>query len=120
MSAVVWPLPTSLTIATLGATIADAFTVAQEAQAAQRPLVFVVPAAPLIGQDDPVVAAAAAAVLGMMRACAIEGLRDGWRANLVAGEPGAAATDEAVRVLAGTGTGQVLWTDPSHLGKVPA
>ena len=74
--------------------LTGAFVAAREALEAGRPVAVVVAAGDLLGQGDPLDAAVATGLLGMVRTLAIEGAKPGWRINLVAG-PGVAEDGEA-------------------------
>jgi NAD(P)-dependent dehydrogenase (short-subunit alcohol dehydrogenase family) len=121
--------------------LTDAFLAAREALAERRPVVVVVGAGDLMGQGDPLDAAVAAGLLGMVRTLAIEGAKEGWRINVVAGpgvagdgeeeEFGVAPIDEAADeedpvalVIATVAdselTGQLLQVDGANLGTLPA
>ena len=118
-----------------------AFVEAREALEAQRPVVVVVAAGDLLGQGDPLDAAVAGGLLGMVRTLAIEGAKPGWRINIVAGPgvaedgeeeefgvaPEAEAADEEDPVALTIGmlaeselTGQLLQAGGANLGKLPA
>jgi NAD(P)-dependent dehydrogenase (short-subunit alcohol dehydrogenase family) len=120
--------------------LTGAFVAAREALEAQRPVVVVLAAGDLLGQGDPLDAAVATGLLGMVRTLAIEGAKPGWRINVVAG-PGVAAhdgeglavapTDEAadeedpvaltIAMVADSElTGQLLQARGANLGKLPA
>jgi NAD(P)-dependent dehydrogenase (short-subunit alcohol dehydrogenase family) len=121
--------------------LTGAFVAAREALEAGRPVVVVVAAGDLLGQGDPLDAAVATGLLGMVRTLAIEGAKPGWRINVVAGpglaedgeaeEFGVEAEDEAadeedpvaliVGMLAESElTGQLLQAGGANLGKLPA
>jgi NAD(P)-dependent dehydrogenase (short-subunit alcohol dehydrogenase family) len=118
-----------------------AFAAIREALEAQRPVVVVVAAGDLLGQGDPLDAAVATGLLGMVRTLAIEGAKPGWRINVVAGPglaedgekeefgvaPEAEAADEEDPVALTIGmlaqselTGQLLQAGGANLGKLPA
>jgi NAD(P)-dependent dehydrogenase (short-subunit alcohol dehydrogenase family) len=118
-----------------------AFLETREALEAARPVVVVVAAGDLLGQGDPLDAAVATGLLGMVRTLAIEGAKSGWRINVVAapglaedGEeedfgvtPEAEAADEEdpaaliIGMLAESElTGQLLQAGGANLGKLPA
>jgi NAD(P)-dependent dehydrogenase (short-subunit alcohol dehydrogenase family) len=121
--------------------LTEAFVAAREALEARRPVVVVLAAGDLLGQGDPLDAAAATGLLGMVRTLAIEGAKPGWRINVVAG-PGVAAgggegdlaiapIDEAAdeedpvaltiaMVIDSELTGQLLQAGGANLGKLPA
>jgi NAD(P)-dependent dehydrogenase (short-subunit alcohol dehydrogenase family) len=121
--------------------LGEAFVAVREALEARRPVVVVVAAGDLLGQGDPLDAAVATGLLGMVRTLGIEGAKPGWRINVVAG-PGVAETaaaeelavaplDEAadeedpvaltIAMLAESElTGQLLQVGGANLGKLPA
>jgi NAD(P)-dependent dehydrogenase (short-subunit alcohol dehydrogenase family) len=121
--------------------LTDAFVAVRDALEARRPVVVVVAAGDLEGQGDPLDAAVATGLLGMVRTLGIEGAKEGWRINVVAG-PGVAAEGEqeefgvtstaeaadeedpvalTIGMLADTElTGQLLQVGGANLGKVPA
>jgi NAD(P)-dependent dehydrogenase (short-subunit alcohol dehydrogenase family) len=121
--------------------LTSAFAAAREALEARRPVVVVVAAGDLLGQGDPLDAAIATGLLGMVRTLGIEGAQPGWRINVVAG-PGRAedgeaeefgvapeveAADEEDPVALTIGmvaeselTGQLLQVGGANLGKLPA
>jgi NAD(P)-dependent dehydrogenase (short-subunit alcohol dehydrogenase family) len=121
--------------------LSSAFAAVVEALEAQRPVVVVVAAGDLLGQGDPLDAAVAAGLLGMVRTLAIEGAKPGWRINVVAGPgfaedgeeeefgvaPEVEAADEEDPVALTIGmlaeselTGQLLQAGGANLGKLPA
>jgi NAD(P)-dependent dehydrogenase (short-subunit alcohol dehydrogenase family) len=119
--------------------LTGAFLAAREALEAGRPVAVILAEGDLLGQGNPLDAAVAAGLLGMVRTLAIEGAKPGWRINAVAG-PGVAAhwehlavapEDEAadeedpvaltVGMLAESElTGQLLQVGGANLGKLPA
>jgi NAD(P)-dependent dehydrogenase (short-subunit alcohol dehydrogenase family) len=119
--------------------LTGAFVAAREALGAGRPVAVVVAEGDLLGQGDPLNAAVATGLLGMVRTLAIEGAKPGWRINVVAG-PGVAedwqhlavapeveAADEEDPVALTIGTlaesaltGQLLQVGGANLGKLPA
>jgi NAD(P)-dependent dehydrogenase (short-subunit alcohol dehydrogenase family) len=104
------------------ATLTDAFARVREAVEAGHPVVVVVAARDLMGQGDPLDAAVATGLLGMVRTFGIEGAKPGWRVNAVAGGDDDAAVDATVAMLAGAEhvTGQLLSVGGANLGKLPA
>jgi NAD(P)-dependent dehydrogenase (short-subunit alcohol dehydrogenase family) len=121
--------------------LTDAFVTVREALEARRPVVVVLAAGDLLGQGDPLDAAVATGLLGMVRTLGIEGAKPGWRINVLAA-PGVAETegetdlavapvDEAadeedpvaltIAMVADSGlTGQLLQVGGANLGKLPA
>lgn len=104
------------------ATLTDAFARVREAVEAGHPVVIVVAARDLMGQGDPLDAAVATGLLGMVRTFGIEGAKPGWRVNAVAGGEDDAAVDATVAMLASAQhvTGQLLSVGGANLGKLPA
>lgn len=102
--------------------LTEAFAAIRDSCEDGRPVVVVVDARDLMGQGDPLDAAVATGLLGMVRTFGIEGAKPGWRVNVVAGgADDAAAIDEAVATLAGSSlTGQLLNVGGANLGKLPA
>jgi len=102
--------------------LTDAFAGIRAALEAGRPAVVVLDARDLMGQGDPLDAAVATGLLGMVRTLGIEGAKPGWRVNVVAGGPDdAAAVEETVALLASSSlTGQLLNVGGANLGKLPA
>jgi hypothetical protein len=105
------------------AALTDAFVRVREAVEAERPVVVVLAARDLMGQGDPLDAAVATGLLGMVRTFGIEGAKPGWRVNALAGgEDDDAAVEATVAMLAGAEhvTGQLLSVGGANLGKLPA
>jgi hypothetical protein len=104
------------------AALTEAFAAAREGLEAGRPVVVVLDAGDLLGQGDPLDAAVATGLLGMVRTLGIEGRKPGWRINVVAGVRGEeAAVEETIADLAASSlTGQLLNLGGAELGKVPA
>ena len=100
--------------------LTGAFAEVRAAAAKGRPVAVVLDARDLEGQGSPLDAAVATGLLGMVRAIAIEGVKPGWRVNVVAGGEGdEAAVEEMVAMLADSSlTGQVLQVGGANLGKV--
>jgi NAD(P)-dependent dehydrogenase (short-subunit alcohol dehydrogenase family) len=106
----------------VGSALTGAFAAARDALEAGRAVVFVVGSGDLLGQGDPLDAAVATGLLGMMRTLAIEGAKPGWRVNVVAsGAEDGAAVEETVALLGSSPlTGQLLQVGGANLGKLPA
>ncbi len=101
--------------------LTGAFVAAREALGAGRRVAVVVEARDLIGQGEPLDAAVATGLLGMVRTLGIEGVKPGWSINVVAGGEGDEdAVEETVAMLAGSSsvTGQLLQVGGANLGKV--
>lgn len=137
---VLWQEPLGDDPGEVTAALTEAFVAARDALEARRRVVVVLAAGDLLGQGDPLDAAVATGLLGMVRTLAIEGAKPGWRINVVAG-PGVAAsggeglavasTDEAadeedpvaltIAMVADSElTGQLLQAGGANLGKLPA
>lgn len=100
--------------------LTESFVAARDALEARRPVIVVVAAGDLEGQGDPLDAAVATGLLGMVRTLGIEGAKPGWRINMVA-VGGEAAVEPTVAMLAEAElTGQLLQLGGANLGKVPA
>ncbi|HEY2055729.1 MAG TPA: hypothetical protein VGH14_17495 [Solirubrobacterales bacterium] len=97
-----------------------AFVAARDTLEAGRPVAVVVDAGDLLGQGSPLDAAIATGLVGMVRTLGIEGVKPGWRVNVVAGGEGdEAVVEETVTMLAGSSlTGQLLTVGGANLGKV--
>jgi NAD(P)-dependent dehydrogenase (short-subunit alcohol dehydrogenase family) len=99
--------------------LTDGFVAARDALEAGRPVVIVLAAGDLLGQGEPLDAAVATGLLGMVRTLGIEGAKPGWRINVVAVADGDPAP--TVAMLADSElTGQLLQVGGANLGKVPA
>lgn len=100
--------------------LTGAFAEARGALEAGRPVAVVLDAGDLLGQGSPLDAAVATGLVGMVRTLGIEGVKPGWRVNVVAGGAGdEAAVEETVAMLAGSPlTGQLLTVGGANLGKV--
>jgi NAD(P)-dependent dehydrogenase (short-subunit alcohol dehydrogenase family) len=97
-----------------------AFEAIRAAVAAERPVVVLLSDADLLGQGDLGDAAVATGLLGLTRAFALEGARQGWRVNAVSHRGGEGPVDESVGALATIPglTGQLLRVGTEHVGKV--
>jgi NAD(P)-dependent dehydrogenase (short-subunit alcohol dehydrogenase family) len=107
-------------VAAVGRALNDAFDAVREAVPAGRPVIVVVRDDDLLGQRSPEDAALAAALLGMVRALAMEGASRGWQVNAVSHGDGDGPLEETIRWL-GTApgvTGQLLRVTTDHLGRV--
>ena len=102
--------------------LSAAFTAARDGLEAGRPVVVVVDSGDLLGQGEPLDAAVATGLLGMVRTLGIEGRKPGWRVNVVAGVEGEEdAVEATIATVAGSAlTGQLLNLGGAELGKVPA
>jgi hypothetical protein len=102
--------------------LTSAFTAARDGLEAGRSVVVVLDSGDLLGQGDPLDAAVATGLLGMVRTLGIEGRKPGWRINVVAGVSGEEdAVEATIATVAGSAlTGQLLNVGGAELGKVPA
>jgi NAD(P)-dependent dehydrogenase (short-subunit alcohol dehydrogenase family) len=100
--------------------LTEAFVAAREALEAGRPVVIVLAAGDLLGQGDPLDAAVATGLLGMVRTLGIEGAKPGWLINVVAVAEGGDAAPTVAMLAASGLTGQLLQVGGANLGKVPA
>jgi hypothetical protein len=100
--------------------LTGAFLAAREGLEAGRRVAVVVDARDLLGQGEPLDAAVATGLLGMVRTLGIEGAKAGWSINVVAGGEDEAAVEETVAMLARSSavTGQLLQVGGANLGKV--
>jgi hypothetical protein len=99
--------------------LGDAFAAMRGAVLEKRAVVAVLDDRDLLGQGTVADAALATALLGLVRAFALEGARDGWRVNALThrGQPGDA--DSLVGPLAECGlSGQLIRIGTEHLGRV--
>lgn len=99
-----------------------AFVASREAARSGMSFVFVVNNDDLLGRRGAGNAMVATGILSAVRTAALEGVRDGWTANVVAWEGSEMPTDSvrewAERMLASSGvTGALIRIGPGHLGK---
>jgi NAD(P)-dependent dehydrogenase (short-subunit alcohol dehydrogenase family) len=104
--------------------LAECFRLTQEAATAGAPVVYVLSQPDLLGQRGALGAMRAGALLSAARSLALEGARDGLRANAVAIGAGADADRVATWVrllLTEPGvSGELVRVDAAHLGKALA
>lgn len=100
--------------------LTDAFTAMRGAVQAGRPVVVLLDDRDLLGQRSVGDAAVATGLLGLVRALALEGAREGWQVNAVSHRDDAEPVAPALAALAGAPglTGQLLRCGSEHLGKV--
>jgi hypothetical protein len=96
--------------------LAAAFEATREALANRQPVLFVLHDGDLLGQGDVADAALACALLGLMRAAALEGSKEGWVVNAVTRRDTEAPPTDAITSLGLSGQMIRLGTD--HIGKV--
>jgi hypothetical protein len=101
----------------------DAFTRSRDALAGGRPVVLVVRDEALLGHAEPADAAFANALVGLARALATEGVRDGWTVNVLAVTDTTEDADRAAwldRLASGDGaSGALVRLGGLHRGRVP-
>lgn len=96
--------------------LVEAFKAMREALANGRAVVFILNDGDLLGQGDAADAALACALLGLMRAAALEGAKEGWLVNVVTRrDAGVPPTDAIVSLGL---SGQVIRIGTEHIGKV--
>ena len=102
--------------------LAECFRLTQAAVGAGEPVVYVVAQADLLGQRGALAAMRAGALLSAMRSLAVEGARDGLRANALAvgvDSDGAAVARWARLLLADAAvSGELVRVEAAHVGKV--
>jgi len=120
---VVYEAPRGIGVAGLEASILDAFHQLRDAVTGGRAAVVIVRDSDLLGHGDPADAALANGLLGLVRAFATEGVREGWVVNILAVDEGA---DDATRrgwverLSDPQGVvGALIRVGPLHLGRVP-
>jgi hypothetical protein len=104
--------------------LARAFGVLREALARGDRVVVTVADRDLQGTGEPIAAALAHGLLGLVRALAIEGRKPGWRINLLSTSADVVAEERAAWIErlgdpAGA-SGAVVRLGHEHLGRVPA
>jgi hypothetical protein len=98
-----------------------AFGDVRKAVLAGRPVVLVLNDRDLLGQGTVIGAAVATGLLGLARAVALEGAKQGWRINLVTCSESVmeeALEDSIAWVGASPLSGQLLRVGTAHLGRV--
>lgn len=97
------------------------FEIAREAATQERSFVFVVRQDDLLGRRGAGNAIVAAALLSAARTAALEGVRKGWTANVVAidedAEPEIVENWVSRLLEEGGVTGEVIRIGPGHIGK---
>lgn len=96
--------------------LVEAFEAMREALANGRAVLFSLNDADLLGQRDVADAALACALLGLMRAAALEGAKEGWLVNAVTRRDAEAPPTDAIVSLGLSG--QVIRIGTDHIGKV--
>jgi NAD(P)-dependent dehydrogenase (short-subunit alcohol dehydrogenase family) len=122
-AACVYDGPTGLGVDDIESALLDAFRTLRAAVEAGQPAVVIVRDSDLLGHGEPADAAVAAGLVGMVRAFATEGTRDGWVLNALAVDPDVTATARAewiARLSEPNGiTGELVRLGPGHLGRIP-
>ncbi len=112
----------AVTLEALEDALLAAFLAARDALLADRVVVFVVRDEDLLGHGAAADAALAGGLVGMVRALAIEGVRDGWRINALALSASVTESDRDTwiqRLSEPSGaTGELFMLGDLHLGKV--
>ncbi|MEA2141995.1 MAG: hypothetical protein QOI64_425 [Solirubrobacteraceae bacterium] len=101
--------------------LAECFRLSKEAAAAGAPVVYLLSQPDLLGQRGALRAMRAGALLSGLRSLALEGARDGLRANAVAigeeADPERVATWVRVLLTEPGVSGELVRVDAAHLGK---
>jgi hypothetical protein len=97
-----------------------AFEAMRNAVLAGEPVTVLVGDGDLLGHGSVYDAAVSAALLGMVRALALEGARDGWQLNVATHAGDDARLDDAIAFLGRPGglSGQLVRAGTGHLGRV--
>ena len=116
--------PTGVDIELLEETLLGAFHALRDALASGRPAIAVVRDADVLGHGDAADAALANALVGLVRALATEGTRDGWMVNALAvpddvDPDGASVWIDRLAHANGL-TGGLVRLGDLHLGRVPS
>lgn len=116
--------PPASDAATLDDILFDCFEKIRQALVNHTPVVVVVADKDLLGHGDPVAAALAGALVGLVRALATEAHREDWQINALSVTDGSAPElrDEWIRRLSDPVglTGELIRLGRLHLGRVPA
>jgi NAD(P)-dependent dehydrogenase (short-subunit alcohol dehydrogenase family) len=117
-------MPESISLDHLEAGLADAFLLMREALAERsEAVVVIVDERQLQGRVETAGAALAHGLLGLVRALAIEGRKDGWRINMLAIPPDLNAEQERAwieRLAEPSGaSGTLIRLGGDHLGRLP-
>jgi NAD(P)-dependent dehydrogenase (short-subunit alcohol dehydrogenase family) len=98
----------------VGTALREAFVSARDALDAEQPVLVVMPDGDLLGHGTPAACAQAAALLGLVRALAFEGVKEGWSINAVSRGDAADAELPDLSAL----SGQLVRLGTAHVGKV--
>ncbi len=97
--------------------IVAAFEAIRSSLSAGASVLVVLSDGDLLGQGDPADAAVASALLGLVRAAALEGEKQGWMINAVSRrDPGVCLPTEAIAEMALSG--QLIRVGTGHLGRI--
>lgn len=98
----------------------EAFLALRQAIEAENPVVIVVSAPDLLGQDSLEGAALATGLVGLMRAATFEGSSKGWHVTVLAIDPEAEPPAEMLDIATQNGSlnGQILNLGSGHFGKI--
>lgn len=119
--ALVYEAPAGIGIEGLEDALLDAFRAVRDAVSAGRPVVVIVRDADVLGHGEPADAALANALVGLVRAFATEGGRDGWRVNALSVPDGDERAAWVDRLADPQGvSGAIVRLGDLHLGRVPA
>jgi NAD(P)-dependent dehydrogenase (short-subunit alcohol dehydrogenase family) len=101
--------------------LAECFLLTKHAAEARRPVVYVLSQPDLLGQRGALAAMRAGALLSAVRSLALEGARDGLRANAVAigedADPARVASWVRTLLTEAGVSGELVRVDAAHLGK---
>jgi hypothetical protein len=114
--------PTGLSTSDIEDALLEAFKTLRAAVEAGQPGIVIVRDSDLLGHGEPADAAVAAGLVGMVRAFAVEGTRDGWVLNAVSVDEQTTAAARAVwidRLSDPQGaTGELIRLGAGHLGRI--
>lgn len=107
----------------LDAELLRAFRACRDALVGGRPVLVLLHEEDVLAHGDPAGAAMAHALIGVVRALAVEGEREGWSIDAIGVGPGDDPDDGAWLARAGSaagGNGALLRSGFAHLGRVRA
>jgi NAD(P)-dependent dehydrogenase (short-subunit alcohol dehydrogenase family) len=119
----VYEAPPAIEVDGLEEALLSAFGTIRGALAERRPVVVIVHDEDLLGHGSPGAAALAGGLVGLTRALATEGMREGWRINALA-ITAQSAPEERARWIdqlsqSAALTGELVRLGPLQLGRVP-
>lgn len=111
--------PKDVTVDNLDDALLGAFSECRDAVTSGRSVLVVINEGDLLGHGEPLDAAVAHGLVGLVRAFAVEGVKPGWHINAisVADEPSPLLPEESLPDLEHA-TGVVLRLGNTHLGRV--